>query len=216
MWLFVFLLFVVGGILLYTTTSQAFVFWVVGCCRVCLPALFCSPASTKIWLTGIFDGKLLFVDSHIMIYPTERCYYCGKPLNLVWIICSQFVGSGVGMLGFFREKSWTVRLVNGYILDNQVRADQCRDCDSNTKLVVSSNSDPDLLLYGCKGHKCKHILIRVKFPEENQTPLTLAPLTVRSTVANFQEITQTVWFGAATSQTPFFIGRMYQFVITKL
>ena len=96
------------------------------------------------------------------------------------------------MLGFFREKSWAVRLVNGYILDSQVKADQCRDCDSNTKLVVSNNNDPDLLLYGCNGHKCKHILIRIKFPEENQTLLIVPPLTARSTVANFQEITQTV------------------------
>ena len=96
------------------------------------------------------------------------------------------------MLGFFREKSWSVRLINGYVLDSKVRADQCRDCDSNTKLVVGNNSNPDLLLYGCNGHKCKHILIRLKVPEEDETPLTLPSLNVRSPSAALQEITRTV------------------------
>jgi hypothetical protein len=135
---------------------------------------------------------LLLVDNHILIYTTYISYGCSKPLNLMSRICNQFINGGVCLSGFFRDKSWTVRLVNGYVLDNRVRSEHCRDCDSIAKLVVSNNSNPDLLLYGCNGHKCKHNLIRIKFPEADQTPITFPPLTVKSSEANLQEITRTV------------------------
>ncbi len=70
----------------------------------------------------------------------------------------------------FKEKSWSVRLVHGYVQNNQVRSDRCRGCESSTKLIVANNGEPDSQLYGCYGHKCKHILIRIKFSEPVHEP----------------------------------------------
>jgi predicted nucleic acid-binding Zn ribbon protein len=65
-----------------------------------------------------------------------------------------------------KEKSWSVRLVSGSILDNKVKTYQCKDCQSTAKLVLVNKDDPNLLLYGCNGNKCKHALIRVKVAYE--------------------------------------------------
>ena len=70
-------------------------------------------------------------------------------------------------MSFVKVKSWSVKVVDGYILNDQVRSAQCRGCDSATKLVVGNNDDPNLILYGCGGHKCKHTLIRMNFGSEN-------------------------------------------------
>ena len=70
-------------------------------------------------------------------------------------------------MSFYKVKSWSVKVVDGYILNNQVRSAQCKGCDSATKLVVGNNDDPNLILYGCGGHKCKHTLIRMDFGAAN-------------------------------------------------
>ncbi len=79
---------------------------------------------------------------------------------------ARFISGGFGLLGFVKEKSWSVRLVDGYVLNGQVRADQCAGCEATTKLVAGNNGDPDLVLFGCNGHKCKHTLIRVDLSQE--------------------------------------------------
>ncbi|MCW4009686.1 MAG: hypothetical protein NWF05_03580 [Candidatus Bathyarchaeota archaeon] len=90
-----------------------------------------------------------------------------------------------------KEKSWSVRLVDGYILNSQVRAERCKGCESTTKLIAGNNSDPDLILYGCNGHKCKHILIRTKVSKAEQKTATPPEITV-SAIAELQEISRTV------------------------
>ena len=72
---------------------------------------------------------------------------------------------GASQLNLPQEKSWSVKLVNGYVLNGQVKGEKCRDCESTPKLVAGNNSDPDLLLYGCYGHRCRHFLIRTKVSE---------------------------------------------------
>jgi hypothetical protein len=71
----------------------------------------------------------------------------------------------------FKEKSWSSRIVEGHFLNGQVKAEQCTQCTSCCNLVTFGCGDSNSLLYGCTGHKCKHILIRVKFspdsPNEN-------------------------------------------------
>ncbi len=79
------------------------------------------------------------------------------------------------LLSLFKEKSWSVKLVNGYASNSQVRADRCKGCESTTKFVVGNNNDEDLVLYGCNGHKCKHILIRMNFSELSSAMETLGP-----------------------------------------
>jgi hypothetical protein len=71
----------------------------------------------------------------------------------------------VGLIWNFlvKEKSWSVRLVDGYVQNNQITSEQCKGCDCVTKLVVGNNGDNNLVLYGCDGHKCKHTLIRMNF-----------------------------------------------------
>ncbi len=93
-------------------------------------------------------------------------------------------------MSIFKEKSWSVKLVEGYVLNNLVRSDHCKGCASNTNLVVNNTGTPDLLLYGCNGHKCKHILIRMKFPAVDQAVFTQTqkPLILKSPLMALQEI----------------------------
>ena len=94
-------------------------------------------------------------------------------------------------MSFPKEKSWSVKLVDGYVLNSQIRANRCKGCDYTSKLLVSNNGNPDLLLYGCNTHKCRHILIRMKFSEVDQAVLRQPDISVTS-AAELQEIVHTV------------------------
>jgi hypothetical protein len=94
-------------------------------------------------------------------------------------------------MSLVKEKSWSVRLVKGYVLNSQVRADRCRGCESTTKPVLGNNGDPDLFLYGCSGHKCKHILIRTKVSYADRTEVAIPEISV-SDMSELQEIAPTV------------------------
>ncbi len=80
------------------------------------------------------------------------------------------------MLSFVKDKSWSVRLVDGYILGNQVRGKNCGNCESISKLVANNFGNPNMVLYGCNGHKCKHKLIRLNFYSGNLEVATLNKL----------------------------------------
>jgi hypothetical protein len=94
-------------------------------------------------------------------------------------------------LSLIKEKSWSVKLENGYVLGSQVKANRCKGCESTAKLVAGNNDNPDLLLYGCHGHRCKHVLIRVKVPDAY--PLVSIQNTVpfEPSMADFQTIVST-------------------------
>jgi hypothetical protein len=69
-----------------------------------------------------------------------------------------------GLLLFnFKEKSWSVLLVKGHVLNDQVRAERCDNCKSTTEVLTTNYNNPNLLLYGCKDSKCKHRLLRLDF-----------------------------------------------------
>jgi hypothetical protein len=63
----------------------------------------------------------------------------------------------------FKEKSWSVLLVKGYVMNDQVRAVRCENCKSITEALTANHNNPNLLLYGCKDTKCKHRLVRLDF-----------------------------------------------------
>ena len=65
-----------------------------------------------------------------------------------------------------KDKSWSSRIVEGHLINGKVRAEQCVDCRSSCELVTFYRGDSNSILCGCKGHKCKHILIHVKFTPE--------------------------------------------------
>ena len=67
------------------------------------------------------------------------------------------------MLGGFKEKSWSVFLAKGYLLNNQVRAERCGDCKSSCELLRVNYNNPNLSLYGCKNSKCQDHLVRLEF-----------------------------------------------------
>jgi hypothetical protein len=71
------------------------------------------------------------------------------------------------MFGLAKEKSWSVRLSGGYLVNGVVKADLCKGCDASTTIVARNKGNPNLLLFGCSGSKCKHRLIRINFPSEN-------------------------------------------------
>jgi hypothetical protein len=62
-----------------------------------------------------------------------------------------------------KEKSWSVRLITGYVRNDQVRAERCENCRSTTEVLVANYGNPNLLLYGCKESKCKHRMLRLDF-----------------------------------------------------
>jgi hypothetical protein len=73
------------------------------------------------------------------------------------------------MLGILKEKSWSVFLADGYILDNQVKSPICQNCKSTGEVLRVNCSDPNLVLYGCDGDKCRHRLLRVDFGSKETT-----------------------------------------------
>ena len=87
-------------------------------------------------------------------------------------------------------KSWSVNLVEGYVLNNLVRSDHCKGCESTTHLIVNNNGNPDIQLYGCNAQKCKHVLIRMKFPAVDQSVFTPSqnPVTLRAPIMAIQQI----------------------------
>jgi len=67
------------------------------------------------------------------------------------------------MLVSIKEKSWKVLLRKGYVLNDQVKAEECVNCKSISEALTTNFSNPNLLLYGCKDSKCKHRLLRLDF-----------------------------------------------------
>ncbi len=65
-----------------------------------------------------------------------------------------------------KEKSWSVKLIKGYILNNQVRNNYCGTCKSTSRPVAGNYNDPNIVLFGCNDRKCKHILMRMKIGSE--------------------------------------------------
>jgi hypothetical protein len=63
----------------------------------------------------------------------------------------------------FKEKSWSVLLTKGYVVNDQVRAERCENCKSTTEALTSNYGNPNLLLYGCKDIKCKHRMLKLDF-----------------------------------------------------
>lgn len=76
-------------------------------------------------------------------------------------------------MSLFKEKSWVVRLVDGYVLNDRVRASRCRDCLFTPQLVLGNNGDTNLMLYGCNISECKHVLIRVNLSENTRLLWTI-------------------------------------------
>jgi hypothetical protein len=62
-----------------------------------------------------------------------------------------------------KEKSWSVRIVEGQLLDGKVRAKQCSQCKHSGDLVAIGCGNSNSILYGCPENKCRHVLIHVKF-----------------------------------------------------
>jgi hypothetical protein len=70
------------------------------------------------------------------------------------------------LLVSIKEKSWSVLLLDGYVLKDEVRADRCLNCKSTAEVLALNPSNPNLLLYGCKDTKCKHRLLRIDVKNE--------------------------------------------------
>jgi hypothetical protein len=65
-----------------------------------------------------------------------------------------------------KEKSWSVKLIKGYILGNEVKTNYCGDCKSTSQPVTGNYSNPNIVLFGCNDRKCKHTLIRMNVNSE--------------------------------------------------
>lgn len=118
--------------------------------------------------------KLLLAHSHILIYPSKCTYYCGKTVINMLRICAWCIICGAVTLNLAKEKSWSVKLVDGYVLGSQVRAERCRGCQATAKLVAGNDSDKNLVLFGCNSQKCRHMLIRMNLAESPDVLLTVS------------------------------------------
>ncbi len=76
------------------------------------------------------------------------------------------------MLISAKEKSWKVLLMKGYVLNDQVKAEQCENCKSKSEVLRTNFSNPNLFLYGCKDSKCKQRLLRLDFNLEEIPQIT--------------------------------------------
>jgi hypothetical protein len=85
-----------------------------------------------------------------------------------------------------KEKSWSVRLIEGYVLNDQVRAQRCENCRCTTEILVANYGNPNLLLYGCKESKCKHRMLRLDFEAgvQNEFPFKKisSPVTCKESI----------------------------------
>lgn len=77
------------------------------------------------------------------------------------------------MFNSFKEKSWSVLLIKGYVSNDKVRAEHCENCKSTTEVLTTNYNNPNLLLNGCKDNKCKHRLLRLDFDAEVSKKLLL-------------------------------------------
>jgi hypothetical protein len=73
---------------------------------------------------------------------------------------------------YIKEKSWSSRVIEGYIFQGKVRAQQCAECKSSCELVTLGVGDSNSILCGCAKDKCKHILIHMKFPSDFRNDAT--------------------------------------------
>jgi len=62
--------------------------------------------------------------------------------------------------------------MKGYVLNDQVKAEQCENCKSQSEVLRTNFSNPNLFLYGCKDSKCKHRLLRLDFNLEEIPQIT--------------------------------------------
>ena len=61
-----------------------------------------------------------------------------------------------------KEKTWSVRIVEGQLLEGKVRAKQCSQCKHSCDLVAIGCGNSNSILYGCAKSKCRHVLIHVE------------------------------------------------------
>jgi len=73
------------------------------------------------------------------------------------------IHEGATFMYSIKEKSWSVRLTFGHVLNGRVRSEYCGNCDSIAKLIIGNNDNSNLVLYGCAAKKCRHVLLRVNF-----------------------------------------------------
>jgi len=84
--------------------------------------------------------------------------------NMLFIFDTSFFLGGLFLMFYhFKEKSWSVLLIKGYVSNDQVRGTRCENCKSTTEVLTANHNNPNLLLYGCKDTKCKHRLLRLDF-----------------------------------------------------
>lgn len=67
------------------------------------------------------------------------------------------------MLTLFKEKQWSVLLVRGYVLKEEIRGSLCANCKSTTHPLTANFGNPNLFLYGCQNPKCRHRMLRFDF-----------------------------------------------------
>ncbi len=122
-----------------------------------------------------FESCCYFTVTYDFIPPSIAIVAVRVPVLLVSLIPQ------VQLMSIYKEKSWSVKLVEGHVSGDQVRSERCKGCDRTPNLIIGNNDEVNLLLYGCGGHKCKHNLIRIDLNRENKTePLMIVASTAEA------------------------------------
>jgi|GEM_PF-1928248 len=99
-------------------------------------------------------------------------------LEIFAVFWTLFLGRSFFVMYYnIKEKSWSVLLIKGYVMNNQVRAERCENCRSTTEVLTANQGNPNLLLYGCKDSKCKHRMLRLDFDAGVSTKFSFGNIT---------------------------------------
>ena len=111
----------------------------------------------------------LFESIVVAVLQSQIYFNFNKPLIRGDVISGR---QNIGFIGVVlisdssNEKSWRVSVIKGYVSNDQVKAEDCENCKSTSKVLVTNFNNPNLILLGCKDSKCKHRLLRLNLSEE--------------------------------------------------
>jgi hypothetical protein len=108
------------------------------------------------------QGNLYMISSsYIELYSIKEVTIKIAGCNKEKLILDRY--SELTSFRLIKEKSWSVRIVEGQLLDGKVRATQCSECKRSCELVTVGCGNSNSMLYGCTENKCRHVLIHFKF-----------------------------------------------------
>ena len=108
----------------------------------------------RLWVVVVWQSQ---INLSIIPYEVKRISVSALLPSAMffsrWFFCCLF------------SKTWSVRLIKGYVLNDQVKATQCANCKSTAYALAVNFSNPNLFLFACRDAKCRHRMLRFDFDD---------------------------------------------------